>query len=131
MSFNQDDIHVGTPPSGYNEGCVTRTVHFHGFESLLVERGRYVYSPNFMLVGNLWCLRVYPGGRRDSAEGMVSLYLENMSNKAIKIDYGFSVNDGNGKQVMYKRSPTPDHFDPQGGEFDHWGVTNFATRTHY
>jgi hypothetical protein len=81
-----------------------------------------------MLLENQWRLAVYPGGDDDAAEGMVSLYLDNMSDKAIEIYFGFSVNDGNGKQVAHDRSPTPDHFDPQGGDVDHWGFPNFATR---
>jgi len=46
-----------------------------------------------------------------------------MSDKSIEIDFGFSVNDENGKQVVYERSDTPDHFAPvgtyaSGGGFD-------------
>ena len=52
---------------------------------------------------------------------MVSLDLWNRFNKAIDIDFGFSVNDGNGKQVAYKRSATPCNFAPMGGGDDYWG----------
>jgi hypothetical protein len=54
---------------------------------------------------------------------MVSLCLNNMSNKAIEIDYGFSVSHGNGKQVAYYRSDGPKHF---GGVQSFKGWRNFA-----
>ena len=38
-----------------------------------------------------------PGGHGDSAEGMANLYLWNKSDKAIDIDFGFSVIDVNGQ----------------------------------
>ena len=72
-------------------------------------------SPEFMLLGNPWRVELLPGGYEVAAEGMTSLSLHNMSNKAIEIDYGFSVNNGNGKQVAYKRSATPRNFAPMGG----------------
>jgi hypothetical protein len=81
-----------------------------------------------MLLGNPWRLQLYPGGRRDAAEGMVSLYLDNRSDKAIEIDCGFSVSDKNGKPVAYTRSATPGHFGPVGTDTCARGFTNFATR---
>jgi hypothetical protein len=104
--------HVGTAPPGYQNEWVTHTVHWHGFESLSSERDEYIPSPEFMLVGNQWYLELYPGGDDDAAEEMASLYLENMSNKSIEVEYGFSVNDGNGKQVAYKQSPFTRNFAP-------------------
>ena len=107
--------HVGTPPPEYHEEeWVTHTVHFHGFGSLSAERGARVYSPEFMLLGNQWRLKMYPSGRRDADEGMAFLGLNNMSDKAIDIDYGFSVNDGNGKQVAYQQTDYPRNFGPVG-----------------
>ena len=60
-----------------------------GFERLPSARGEFEDSPEFMLSGNPWCLWIYPGGYEDSAEGMASLYLCYMSNKAIEIDFWF------------------------------------------
>ena len=52
-----------------------------------------------------------------------------MSEKAIEIDYGFSVNDGNnGKQVAYKQSRTPEHFGPVGTDAGARGF-HFTKRT--
>jgi hypothetical protein len=58
---------------------------------------------------------------------MVSLYLWNVSDKSIDIDFGFSVIDGNGKQEAYKQSGTPYSFAPVGVSSSR-GLPNFATR---
>jgi hypothetical protein len=117
-------IHIGTAPPGYNEGWVTRTVHFHGFTNSSMERGVSVDSPEFEGLGNQWCVRISNG-----AEGMTSLFLQNMSDKVIDIDFGFGFIDDNGKQVGYKRSYTPvQNFVPMGGDGDHWGF-EVATRS--
>jgi hypothetical protein len=123
--------HFGTPPPGYNQGWVTHTLHWHGFPSLSSERDEFVDSPEFMLLGNQWILEIFPGGDEGADEGMVSLYLWNMSNKAIDIDYGFSVSDGSGKQVVYKRSPGPKNFAPMGDDdgINAGGWPHFATRS--
>ena len=126
--------HMGTPPPGYHqEEWGKHTVHIHGFANMPSERNAYVYSPEFMLSGNPWRLEIFPGGHEDAAEGMVTLVLWNMSDKAIDIDYGFSVNDAFGKQVAYERS-FPRNFVPVGtvspeGRLNSWGFTNFAERS--
>jgi len=119
--------HVGTPPPGYNEEWVTHTVHYHGFASLSTVQDDPVVSPEFMLLGNQWRLGMYPGGDVVAAEGMTSIYLYNESDKAIDIDYGFSVIDGRGKRVAYERTATPYHFASLGdGDGDDycWGFIN-------
>jgi len=106
---NADDItasahtHVGTPPPGYHQGGMKHTVHYHGFMSLPSTRNEFVDSPDFEGLGHQWRVSLYPGGRGDSAEGMVNLYLWNKSDKSIDIDFGFSVIDVNGKQVVSHR----------------------------
>jgi hypothetical protein len=55
-----------------------------------------------------------------------------MSNKAIEIDYGFIIIDGNGKQVAYKRTDCPRTFSTNMENDDglkSWGFTNFAKRS--
>jgi hypothetical protein len=124
--------HVGTPPTGYKEEWAKHTVHWHGFGSLPSERNalRIVYSPEFMLLGNQWRLTLFPGGSANAAEGMVTLYLSNMSNKAIEIDYGVGVIGGDGKQVSCTHSFGPYRFDPVGtGLNSVQGFTNFAERS--
>jgi hypothetical protein len=70
-------------------------------------------------------MRINPGGDVNAAEGMVSLYLGNMSNKAIDAYFGFSVND----EKAYVRSATPYNFAPVGGAGNYWGFADFASRT--
>ena len=108
--------HMGAPPPpGYQQEWGNHhTVHCHGFKGLPSERGEFVDSPEFMLLGNEWCLSIFPGGRIGSAEGMVSIYLENLSDNSIDIDYGFNVNDDSGKQVEHKQIVTPFNFTPRG-----------------
>ena len=114
--------HVGTAPPGYQNEWVTHTIHCHGFGSLPTVRGESVDSNEFEELGNQWILQIYPGGSVNAVDGMVTLCLWNMSNKAIEIDFGFSVNDGDGKQVEYERPDTPQQFDPMGGGgTNHWG----------
>jgi hypothetical protein len=115
-----------TSPPDYHQEWMTHTVHVHGFPSLSSEQEEFVDSPEFMLVGNQWRLKIYPGGDYDAAEGMVSLYLANKSDKSIEVDYALSVNDGNGKQVAYERSDGPQHF---GTDTSSWNFTNFAERS--
>jgi hypothetical protein len=87
-----------------------------------------------MLLGNEWCLKIFPGGDAIASEGMVTLDLWNKSNRAIEVDYAISVNDGSGKQVVYQRSPTPDRFEPvgtvnpEGFATSARGFKNFALR---
>jgi hypothetical protein len=80
-----------------------------------------------MLLGDEWSLAVYPGGDETAEEGLVSLDLYNMSDKAIEVDVCFGVIDGNGKQVAYKRGPFI--FDPEEGDDSVWGFADFAKRS--
>ena len=80
-------------------------VDSYGALSWLREPVDGARSPELMLLGNQWRLGICPGGVEGAAEGMVTL-------KAIEIDYGFSINNCNGKQVAYKRTATPRILDP-------------------
>jgi len=91
-------------------------------------RGESVDSPEFMLLGNQWHLEMIPGGHVNAAEGMVSLGLANMSNKAIEIEFSFSVVDSSGKQVAFKRTATPRNFGPMNNGSSRWGYDNVASR---
>jgi hypothetical protein len=92
-------------------------------------QGARVVSPEFEGFGNQWCVRIYPGGNANAAEGMVSFYLANMSGKAIEIDNCFSVNDGKGKQVAYGRSNGPRNFASVGTGISARGWPDFASRS--
>ena len=124
-SAASSNTHVGRAPPGYNQNFMTHTLHFHDFATLSTERGEFVKSPEFMLLGNQWSVEMYPGGDEEEMypggdeEG--SIYLQNMSNNAIDIEYGFSVKVGRGKQVVYQS--THHTFDPANSTgLSSWGV---------
>ena len=60
------------------------------FTDLLIlrQRDEEVYSPEFSCFGHQWLVFLYPGGEEDSDDGMVALFLRNMSDEAIKIFSG-------------------------------------------
>ena len=74
-------------------------VRFGGFANLPSEKGEKVLSPEFTCFGYQWRLQLYPGGNNISEDGMVAVYLENLSDKSITIQYGFSIKDINEKEV--------------------------------
>jgi hypothetical protein len=116
---------IGTPPPGYhNQEWVTHTVHCHNFASLSTERDVSVDSPEFEGLGSEWSLEIFPGGDEDANEGMVTLYLWNFSSEIedVIFEYGFSIFDGNGKQVAYKQQ-----FASMRDDEAHWGWENFKT----
>jgi hypothetical protein len=134
MRFNQAAVlHVGTSSSEFTSWSsserTTKIIWIHGFASLSTVRGAFVDSPEFEGVGNQWRLVIYPGGYSTAAEGMVSIFLRNRSDKAIDIEYGFSAIDGNGKQVAYNRSDGPRNFGPKGSTSYAWGGMNFAKQS--
>jgi len=102
-------VDVGTPPTQWSnnfEGWKTINVCFHGFADLTTTRGEYVRSPEFSCLGHQWLLALFPGGKADSAEGCVAIILANKSNTSIKISYGFSARDADGKEVVYHKPQT-------------------------
>jgi len=111
--------YVGTPRLGYNQEWATHVVHFNQFGTLSTwVTGEIVQSPEFMLVGNQWRVEMYPSEDEISYprsedeisdEAMVSFYLQNMSNNTIDVEYGFSVKDRGGKQLVITTHHT---FDP-------------------
>jgi hypothetical protein len=124
-SAASSNTHVGRAPPGYNQKFMTHTLHFHDFSSLSTVRGEFVKSPEFMLLDNQWSVEMYPGGDKEEMypggdeEG--SIYLQNMSNNAIDVEYGFSVKYGGGKQLVYQS--THHTFDPANSTgLSSWGV---------
>ena len=120
-------VHVGAPPPNFKEWSSTK-VYFHGFPALSSVRGARVDSPEFMAVGNSWCLRLYPGGLVSSKAGWVGIYLHNRSNKSIDMNFGFSIKDGDDKQFVSIQSSTPT-FGPVGSSLCSRGWPDFAKRS--
>jgi len=71
---------------------------------------------------------IYPGGNRDSNEGYVTITLDNLSDKSIRVDYGISVKDDAGKEVVHKK-PNTNEFEGIDTDNNGWCYLNFATRS--
>ena len=71
---------------------------------------------------------IYPGGYEDSDDGYVAVDLCNMSNKSIKIQYGFIVRDTAGKEVVYY-APGTDEFGAERDLGNSWYTSNFSRRS--
>ena len=116
-------------PSLCRDGWTRTEVCFHGFSDLSTTRGEEVESPEFSCFGRQWTLALYPGGDVGSADGYVAIDLGIMSNEAIKIQYGYSIRDAAGKEVVHIEPLTKefDAFDPDDDDVvNSWGYGNFA-----
>ena len=121
-------IDVGTPPDGStSEGWTTTMVRFHGYVNLPTTRNVRIGSHEFSCFGHQWRIDIYPGGVDNSIEGYVAIQLSNKSNTSIKIQWGYSVRDANGKEVEYHK-PQSFEFAANGEDDDNWG-SNFAKRS--
>ena len=124
-----ESVHVGAPPPDFNEWSSTK-VYYHGFAYLSTRRSVPKTLPEFMALGNPWRLKLYPGGDSNSKAGWVAIYLINRSSKEIDIDFGFSINDGNGKQIVSPHFSSSTHtFPPRGSQSCGRGCQDFAKRS--
>ena len=71
----------------------TTSVRFDGFAGLPAERNELVESEIFTCLGNKWQLDVWPGGNDDADDGVVSVYLCNMSERSINVEFCLCVKD--------------------------------------
>ena len=115
---------MSTPPTGRAVRVVSGTtkIHFDGFSDLPAQRGDSVSSETFTCLGNKWRLEIFRGGYASVGEGMVSVFLDNLSEKKIYIGYSFSVKDCKESQVVEAI------FNPAGGGDGNnsWGELNFS-----
>ncbi|KAL7527625.1 hypothetical protein ACHAWF_002254 [Thalassiosira exigua] len=121
-------VHFGSPPQDEVHTWETTPVLFHGFEGIDSTRGSYVRSPEFECLGHRWCLKIYPGGDRETQEGMTSLFLENCSAESIEIESGFSAVDSKGLQVV-NNIFVKTQFDPMNSGSVARGVQKFSKRS--
>ena len=128
-------VDVGAPPSSTatsDIGWEIIQVHYHDFENLTTTRGERVVSPEFTCFGHTWSLHVYPGGSTNSDDGMVRISLRNMSNKSIKVQFGFSIkNKGHKSKRDFALSNEGAVFAPRATaeNKDALGVDNFCERS--
>jgi len=132
-------VHVGTPPQESNcWSCVE--LRFHNFADLS-DRGVGVRSLNFECLGHRWIVILWPSGNPFVTTG-TSIYLwcrgDNEEDapdndgveetvpeiiNSINIDFGFTVRDSNGKEVVNRVLK----FNPDEDE-DVDGFSNFTSR---
>ena len=119
-------IDVGIPPSSTtasDSGWEIIQVHYHNFENLTATRGEAVVSSEFTCFGHTWIASVFPGGMTScSRDGMVSILLHNLSNKSIKVQYGFSINSESHVSFVSKTIPK------EGRVFAAHGTTDVANQ---
>ena len=125
-------VDVGTPPENF-EGWTSINVCFHGFADLTTTRGERVESPKFSRFGHRWRLRLFPGGDKTSDEGYAAITLCNCSDTSIKIQWGFSIRDSDGKEVVHLE-PDTDEFaevgvNKEAPRYSSWGYSHFARRS--
>ena len=120
-------VDFGTPPDGFKDWTTT-SVCFHGFADISRTRGEKVKSPRFSCFGHQWLLELYPGGKATSSERYVAIYLVNYSTASIKIQYGFSVRDADGKEVVNCKTQMHE-FVARGSGGNARGYPEFAKRS--
>lgn len=95
-----DAIDVGTPPTRVQR-WKTAVVCFHGFTNLTTERGEEIESPSFLCLGEHWTLDVFPGGAEGASDGMVSVFLWNMTDGSTDFDTYLIVRNSAGEGLAY------------------------------
>jgi hypothetical protein len=76
-------------------------VRFNGFAGLSAEGNQVQKSAEFTCLGHQWCLILYPGGRRNAAAGMVSVYLHGQSDKSINIECTIIIKNCQELRMLY------------------------------
>jgi len=120
-------LNVGTPSNGFN-GWSTTEVNFHGFANLSTTRDECVQSPEFLCFGHQWKLCLYPGGHIASPEGYAVLVLFNKSNTGIEVQFGYSVRNADGRELVHHMPQTHEFGAHDSEDDDAYYKINFAPR---
>ena len=128
-------IDVGTPPGPLSD-WTTATVRFHGFKELTTQKDEVIESPEFMLLQNRWTVQIFPGGHEESEEIFTAVYLHNMSDKSIDVEFNLTVEDPNppGEDIIDDYDHEISTFAPGGTDAEEevndstWGNGKFSKR---
>lgn len=97
-----------------------------GYSGLSTKVGDSIESPEFLLCGYQWQLRIFPGGSLDSHKGYISYYLASKSNKLARASYKLSVcNQIAGADDESFASSGVRVFEAKGVQVDGWGRDKF------
>ena len=138
MSIHRAAVNVGTPTSGFQEWEAqergeweTTPIQFHGFADLTTMKGERVISPEFTRFGHQWMLAIYPGGDNKSDDGRVGIFLGNMSEKSIEVEFIISVKGADDRDVLKcaKGKKLFEALDGRVGSNNFWGHKNYAKRS--
>eukprot|EP00956_Cyclotella_meneghiniana_P024548 scaffold49424_cov30-Cyclotella_meneghiniana.AAC.1 len=80
-------LHVGEPPDDF-ECWERKTIYIHNFLDLPDAKGcdNVACLPEFKCFGHTWQLDVYPGGVDGADDGVVSVFINNLSEEKITVD---------------------------------------------
>lgn len=71
--------------------CGIYRFQVEGYLGLSTRVGDSIESPEFLLCGYTWQLRIFPGGSLDAHKGYMSFYLASKSNKVARASYQLCV----------------------------------------
>eukprot|EP00956_Cyclotella_meneghiniana_P024552 scaffold49424_cov30-Cyclotella_meneghiniana.AAC.5 len=99
-------VHIGEPKSDGYPCYESNEIHVHNFLDLPDAKSgdNVVESPEFKCFGHTWRLEVYPAGDHDDVEDgddFISVYIRNLSDEKITVDYRFIVMETNGKESSW------------------------------
>jgi len=119
------DQTIGDKESGWE----TRKVVIDDYAFLMNDKGDETDSDEFKCFGHRWKMNVFPGGSVDAAEGMVSLYLNLLSDDDAKITlkYSLCVRDPQNSDNIIAKFATGS-FDFDDEDVDASGAHNFCKK---
>ena len=104
------------------------TFRIDGFSGLPNAVGASTESPEFVLCGHTWQLRIFPGGSLQLHRNFVSFYLASKSDKVARASYTLTVKNqvvgGTDEQFASTAVRT---FEPKGVQIDGWGRDKFMS----
>ena len=92
------DVDVGVLPEESRKYRSFK-VHFHRFSSLDSTKGRRVISPVFHAFNHDWILALYPGGKDEANDGMVSIKLSHFSMNEITVQCDILIKNKSGELI--------------------------------
>ncbi|KAL7453640.1 hypothetical protein ACHAWC_005293 [Mediolabrus comicus] len=102
------------------------SIKFDNFEELPSEENHDVRSSTFSCFGHTWRVHIYPGGYKDSLDGMVGVFLHRASKgQNLKTQFSFEIRDITDSKDLNIRQVTNEF----AGEDDSWGIYNFIPRS--
>ena len=90
MSKVSKVIDVGVPPPSFRDDQ-SIMVHFHDFESLSTKKGCFKATQDFNRFNHVWSVFLYPGGKLDSSDDMVTVGICLQSKGNITINFGYVI----------------------------------------